>query len=171
VGVVLPVLLAIFAVGPVAASDGALTGAWVLDGDRTAAEASVAAAVDRALAGQGAMVRGVARPRILAMATVCGRYDTRRQDNGFSVTCDGTSSAVSALDRVERAGTRPDGSPYRLSGWSEDDAVVLRFAAEQGGQVVRYRVDGDVLILDKTLHVERLGIDVVWTLRYLRIGG
>ncbi len=167
----LSVLFALAVVGPVAASDVSLTGAWALDGDRAAAEASVAAAVDGALAGQGAVVRGVARPRILTMATVCGRYDTRREQNGFSVTCDGSSAAVTALDRVERAGTRPDGTPYRLSGWSEGDAVVLRFAGEQGGQVVRYRVDGDVLTLHKTLHVERLGIDVTWTLRYVRIGG
>lgn len=143
----------------------------MLDGSIDDARGAVAAAVDAALAAQSAIVRGVARPKILERASVCATYDTRRAPAGFSVTCDGAAAAVTALDGVERAAVRPDGVAYRLSGRQDGDVVELRFSGESGSQTVRYRVVGAALEVSKTLHVDRLGVDIAWTLRYRRVDG
>lgn len=152
-----------------ATDDPAWSGAWTLSEPAPAVQQRVEAAVDTALAPFNVAIRALARSRLVAASHFCTRYTTSLSSTAFTIQCDGTASVTTQLDGTPTTGVSADGRPYAASVLRDGDQVELRFQGEEGWQRTRYRPTADgMLNVEKTLHTDRLGCDVTWTMVYVR---
>jgi hypothetical protein len=154
---------------PDAARLAALTGTWRLAEPRPTVQARVEAAVDTALAPFNLVIRGLARPRLLTIATFCDTYRTTLTPTSFTVACDDRGAATGLFDQPPTTGTSGDGHAYQLAATFADGTAVLTFRGEEGYQRVRYRAgDTGGFAVEKTVHSDRLARDVTWAMAYAR---
>ena len=166
-----PLLAILVGAPPAVAVDVAsdpLSGAWSLAESATEVKSRIGASIERALEPHNAVVRAVARGRLTEAATFCERYTLRRTADSFAVTCDGRESASALLDGVGRPGVSEAGRAYTLVGRGDAGAVTLEFAAEDGRQRTSYRVLDGALVVEKSIHADRIDAVVAWTARYAR---
>lgn len=168
---VLPLLLCLWPASPAGAADvapDAVDGAWTLAERAADVQARISASIERTLAPHNPVLRAVAGPRLSAAATFCTRYTLRRTADAFAVTCDGRESASSPLDGVGRPGVSPAGRAYTLVARADGSVVHLAFTADDGTQRTSYRVVDGALVVEKSIHSDRIDADVTWTARYAR---
>jgi hypothetical protein len=147
----------------------ALSGHWRLAEPRPTVQARVDAAIDAALTPFNLVVRGLAHPLLQQAAVFCDAYHTTLTPTSYTVGCDALGAVTAAFGQPPKAGVSADGHAYALTGRTEDDSVFLDFSGDAGAQHVRYRSGGDgVFLVRKTVHADRLDIDVTWEMRYLR---
>lgn len=163
------VLLASLALAAPSAEDSsAFTGAWRLSQSPESARALVDAAIETTLAPFNMVIRGLARGPLHDVTFFCEQYDLRLTAESFRVGCDSRADVTGYFGRSGVPGVSAEGKPWTLDSAFEAGVVTFLFHGEDGWQRVRYRVEGGSLVVEKTVHADRLDADVRWTLRYGR---
>lgn len=132
---------------------------YAADPDPTGREAVRDAAIDKALAVENVVVRGVARPRLQAAATVCSAYEVERTDAEFRFRCaDGGAPFAGAWGQPTPWTPRPDGAPVTGTATAVpgEDAVQVRVQGAEGVRVNTFRFSPDGMTLEVALEVPRL---------------
>jgi len=132
---------------------------YAADPDPTGRVAVRDAAIDKALAVENVVVRGVARPRLQAAATVCSAYEVERSDAEFRFRCaDGGAPFAGAWGQPTPWTPRPDGEPVTGTATAVpgEDAVQVRVQGAEGVRVNTFRFSPDGMTLEVAVEVPRL---------------